>query len=126
MTDKKISFQEFKAWLQGVEEMQDEGWSPTPVQWQKIKEKLGQIDLSAQLVAPRPANVEYRPTFVPPPESRLEQEVPFTPPPSVMQPPVSRLSTPTNIPETADHEQFVSRAVPRDSKGGGAYTTPFR
>lgn len=119
-TDKKISFQEFKAWLQGVEEMQDEGWTPTGVQWQKIKEKLNQIDF-------------HQPTLVYPPNVRTHQPQniqvhnpadnfvqDFDPPP--MQ---SRLSGGRPIQETMDHETFVQKAIPRD-QNGAPYTSNFR
>lgn len=43
---KKLKAQtltEFKAWLTGVEEMQDEGWVPNEQQWQLIRERIDQI-----------------------------------------------------------------------------------
>lgn len=46
MTDTKqtITIKEFKMWLSGVEEMQDDGWIPSPAQWAKIREKIDTID----------------------------------------------------------------------------------
>lgn len=42
-TQQKISLKDFKSWLQGVEDMQEEGWTPSPTQWKKIREKIDQI-----------------------------------------------------------------------------------
>jgi hypothetical protein len=39
-----ISLEKFRAWLEGVEEMQDEGWTPTPAQWLKIRAKIDLIE----------------------------------------------------------------------------------
>ena len=35
-----ITVKEFKMWLQGVEEMQPDGWSPDQRQWAKIRAKI--------------------------------------------------------------------------------------
>lgn len=34
----------FKAWLEGVEEMQGEDWTPNAEQWRRIREKLMAIE----------------------------------------------------------------------------------
>lgn len=44
MSDKKLSLKDFKMWLEGVEEMQSEGWTPTPEQWNKIRSKIDIIE----------------------------------------------------------------------------------
>ncbi len=41
-----ITVQEFRMWLQGVEEMQDPDWSPSPTQWSKIRSKIDDIKYS--------------------------------------------------------------------------------
>ena len=38
-----ITIKEFRMWLQGVEEMQDAAWVPSPTQWQRIREKIDTI-----------------------------------------------------------------------------------
>jgi len=38
-----ISLLEFRAWLQGIEEMQDDTWAPNTEQWKKIKAKIADI-----------------------------------------------------------------------------------
>lgn len=40
---KPITLKDFKSWLEGVEDMQEEDWTPTPAQWKKIREKIDQI-----------------------------------------------------------------------------------
>lgn len=40
---KKISLREFRAWLQGVEELQPEDWHPDHEQWKKIRNKIDNI-----------------------------------------------------------------------------------
>lgn len=45
---RTISIREFKMWLQGVEEMQDEGWTPTATQWKRIREKIELINNDGQ------------------------------------------------------------------------------
>ncbi len=39
-----MTLREFKMWLQGVEEMQPDDWSPDSNQWAKIREKINQLD----------------------------------------------------------------------------------
>jgi hypothetical protein len=40
----KITISEFKAWLEGITDLQGEEWSPNPEQWKKIKSKLFSIE----------------------------------------------------------------------------------
>lgn len=41
---KNISVKEFKMWLEGVEEMQEEGWTPNSTQWVRIRDKIRIIE----------------------------------------------------------------------------------
>lgn len=41
---KTITIQEFKAWLEGVEEMQGSTWAPDAQQWKRIRQKINQIE----------------------------------------------------------------------------------
>lgn len=66
----KIS--EFKAWLEGAEELQPEDWVPSESQWKRIRAKIDEID------EPEPA-VEYRTQQPAPPQ----QPVMDSPPPVV-------------------------------------------
>ncbi len=39
-----ITISEFRHWLAGVEEMQPDGWSPDKRQWDRIREKINQLE----------------------------------------------------------------------------------
>ena len=39
-TNTAIYVSEFKAWLSGVEDMQESGWCPNAEQWKKIRSKI--------------------------------------------------------------------------------------
>lgn len=56
---KSITIKEFKMWLQGVEEMQDTGWTPNATQWQRIRDKISQI-AEEQVVVGSTGPVLYR------------------------------------------------------------------
>jgi len=51
-----ISLEEFRAWLQGVEEMQEDDWAPNTTQWKKIREKIDNIAASQQAFVPYPTH----------------------------------------------------------------------
>ena len=59
----KITLDEFRAWLSGVEEMQPEGWHPSDTQWSTIRNKMDLIDDSepAQVLTTTPAVVSHNP-----------------------------------------------------------------
>lgn len=40
---KKYTLAEFKAWLEGVEEIQENDWYPNLSQWKMIRERIGAI-----------------------------------------------------------------------------------
>ena len=67
MSDEKdpslITVKEFKMWLQGVEEMQMDDWSPDQRQWAKIRAKIDIIDESESIA---PAPVKYPAPYVAP------------------------------------------------------------
>lgn len=100
---KKISLLEFKAWLEGVEEMQGNDWIPDTSQWKKIREKINCIVEEAPKPQRSGQNVpqqQQRPSAPPPPpapvhhndngvipESSLDEVIPdaqqtYTPMPS--------------------------------------------
>lgn len=65
---KMITLAEFRAWLEGVEEMQGPDWSPTLEQWKRIRDKLNTV---GPVVSQQPAQ--------PNPAARPVQSVPTTP-----------------------------------------------
>lgn len=46
-------------WLEGVEEMQPEGWSPDKRQWDRIREKINQLEAPA--AAPQYSQPQFSP-----------------------------------------------------------------
>lgn len=52
---KKITVKEFRMWLEGVEEMQEDGWTPSPAQWTRIREKIDTINDDVQQTFTQPA-----------------------------------------------------------------------
>lgn len=70
----KISLAEFKAWLEGVEDLQEDDWSPSKVQWEKIRQKIESIDEGvvnplSQPSQPSQQSVNYQPVTYQPPIS---------------------------------------------------------
>jgi hypothetical protein len=59
---KSQTLAEFRAWLDGVEELQDENWSPNKSQWDLIREKIDNIVINQ--VVPIQSNTP----FVSPPQ----------------------------------------------------------
>ncbi len=65
MSEQKIiTVKEFKMWLEGVEEMQEENWTPDARQWTRIREKINNI-----------AEVDGGPTYSLPPRPQAVREV---------------------------------------------------
>lgn len=65
---KPLTVKEFRIWLQGVEEMQEANWTPSPSQWKRIREKLELVN-DAQPVGLKPVGPVYRnnePPMLPP------------------------------------------------------------
>ena len=65
---KKIALAEFRAWLEGVEELQPANWSPTAEQWQLIRDKIDCIisDEPQPVQYNRPPSQESYPAIRPP------------------------------------------------------------
>jgi hypothetical protein len=85
---EKISLEKFKAWLEGVEEMQPEDWHPDATQWKKIREKIDLIN-DVKTVAQAPVStpqIQHRTVhqpvvvedidIIPSTQSRLSKEPP--------------------------------------------------
>ena len=49
---KRVTLLEFKAWLEGVEELQPKDWSPTSDQWALIRAKIINIKEEPPVAAP--------------------------------------------------------------------------
>lgn len=53
---KKLSLNEFRAWLSGVEEMQDDSWTPSASQWRTIRSKIDEV---IDVPPPQPRRAQY-------------------------------------------------------------------
>lgn len=83
---KKISLIEFKAWLDGIEEMQPEGWSPNAEQWKTIRNKFDLIEI------PKEKKVNNQSQIAPAPTRPLPRR------PSIPAPPPVGGGIPESIP----------------------------
>lgn len=89
---KEYTLTEFKAWLEGIEEMQPTNWAPDQNQWATIREKLMNIvEEVVEVEAPSAPNV-------PMPAGPIPRAQPSQMPPAGMQPPPG---PPPNIPMTS-------------------------
>lgn len=64
----KISLKEFRAWLDGVEDLQPDDWAPTKDQWAKIRQQIDRVDDKMDIENPEAVpnrNVPV-PSIVPP------------------------------------------------------------
>ena len=120
-----ISLNDFKAWLQGVEDMQDDGWVPSAVQWKKIRMKIDQVGAS-----PLPVASPMFPTYPPNVRGGIEpvygaQSAPVSslnipiPTPT----PGARVSTFMAPPPPPQH--FDSPKTPDIDTSSGNYSAPF-
>lgn len=85
--NKKITLNEFKAWLEGVEELQPEDWSPNAEQWKLIRDKINSIKEEVVKQQPKQVdqqNITPQPQPQPQPAQRSAQapsSMPLPPPP---------------------------------------------
>lgn len=140
---KKLSVKEFKMWLQGVEEMQEENWTPDARQWSRIREKIDQIadapaaneNYVAYRAVPAGGNAAFPPTVFPP----LDGTPPVSPgagapvpqpsalnsTPTLPQPPRTAV-TPSGMPVALSNNPSKPAKMPDiDTSNGKPYTTPF-
>lgn len=69
-TEEAIDIETFKAWLQGVEDMQDAGWIPSAEQWKKIRAKINMIVVELEPVVYNAPHVPQYPVY-PQPASNM-------------------------------------------------------
>ena len=101
---KKTYLTEFKAWLEGVEEMQDDDWVHNPEQWKKIRGKIESLEEEPPApVVNNPAS--YSPSAIPqfpPAESHFDNVVLQTAPKEqIVMNPDAPIAKEANIPVKA-------------------------
>ncbi|MGI0076381.1 MAG: hypothetical protein ACREAU_03130 [Nitrosopumilaceae archaeon] len=57
--NKQISLAEFRAWLEGVEELQPARWSPNSNQWKLIRQKIDCIQAPAPITVQQTTPPQY-------------------------------------------------------------------
>lgn len=145
---KPITLKEFKMWLQGVEEMQADGWVPDARQWTRIREKIDQI-----LEEETPPAMHYAPgvrraapggeVALPPGSELVFQPMNTSPPPAsgaaaaapsalntapaASSPRSPRVtSTPSGVPVTLARDSQVPVKTPDiDTSNGKEYNSNF-
>lgn len=119
-----ISLEQFRAWLAGVEDMQEDGWTPSASQWNKIRSKIDDIALPMQVNSipasgqrTRTPLMEPGPSFIPSPTQSVFDGLPSAntplPPPMVFEPDV--------VPPTPD----ANRGTQPNPKSDASYRSGF-
>lgn len=132
---RRITINDFRMWLEGVEEMQSEDWVPDARQWQRIREKIDSIEDT-----PRPAPQQ---NFLPPRPTGARSATPehFEPViqrpegpavpagPSLMSPnfAVGAPNSPAQLtgPFATNSQQIPVRTPNIDTAGGKPYESSF-
>lgn len=83
---KELSMSQFRAWLEGVEEMQDEDWHPSASQWKTIRAKF---DLIVEAKAPVAAPIAIGPMPIAPAPAPMYREREWAAPPPIPEAEVS-------------------------------------
>lgn len=121
-----ISISEFKQWLAGVEDMQEDGWVPDAVQWAKIRAKV-------ELLADEEVQLEqYQnpPAYGPNPNFVPGAPIPYHPPAQQDYMSLSQANPPIHRPQPAmllDDGIMMPSKIPQestfDSAGGLVHAT---
>ena len=93
---KEYTLTEFKAWLEGIEEMQPANWAPTEAQWKTIREKLMNI-VEEVVEVEVPAAVQPQQVVRPAGPPMVRQAPPTAPAPA----PIPMNPPPTALPESS-------------------------
>ena len=105
--EEPIDISTFKAWLQGVEDMQDEGWTPSDEQWIRIRAKIESIVEYIEEPEQRPMGPMYRNTTFSPNDQYVQPMMP------VQHYPVM----PNSLPDIKPSDNLIG--------ADGAYETTF-
>lgn len=85
--NKDITLAEFKAWLEGVEELQAKDWAPDKTQWKRIRSKINcivepeprYVEAAPEAASPAPRYAPNPPAGVPPSPGTMPAGVPQLP-----------------------------------------------
>lgn len=116
--NKKITLEQFRAWLEGVEEMQEEGWAPDVRQWTKIRSRIDNIE-STPVQQAVPQQVMHAPQpFTPPASSAFDQVKP-------QSTPAPRVDMSSNAPIANDPSGKMPVKTPDIDTTTGEYESAF-
>lgn len=116
MKDKQITLAEFRAWLEGIEELQTTSWFPTGPQWKRIRKK---IDL---IIEQKPQTVvQYGPQATSQ-THQLPRQQHFEAPSNTSLLPPSDAQVPSDLTQAQTHHQQAP--VGRLNVQGGRIKTP--
>lgn len=100
----------FKSWLDGVLEMNEEGWVPSKIQWKKILEKINSLEIDNSMVNSQPTSPgHYNNPIVQP----------------SYNPPYSTDNINTRVPEFPIAVSSELPSITPVSTANGNYDTPF-
>lgn len=109
---KKKTYSEFVAWLEGVECMQDENWTPSAAQWRTIRTALDNIkpdvvEVEVEVETPAPAGTARQPG----PIQVIEPPTGFSQPPQPAPRPMEPQRLPAGMKQVAPAAPGVPAAT---------------
>ena len=111
--ERSLTINDFKMWISGIEEMQEDSWSPSPSQWRRIREKIDLIIVEVKHVESQPQSSNpYERAYVAPistPASAFERA------------PVLSVGVPSGVPMATGDGQTIK--TPSSNTTG--YKTQF-
>lgn len=126
--NKKITLEQFRSWLAGVESMQPDDWTPSLEQWKKIREQISSIKEAEipKSVVPQ-ASVVHNQTNSSSPSTLIAGDVGL-PPPAILG--SQRLEPPVNVtsqvqPTAPFAEEGRQVVTPTIDTSDGTYVPPF-
>jgi hypothetical protein len=125
-----LTVTDFRSWLEGVEDMQGDDWSPSLEQWKKIRSKielLEEVDLEEIISSVKTATVPT-PTqttgYINTPQGPIPRPAPFPTAPSFLEDPAAQPKLTTVMP-SRPNSIIGSSKTPDIETSGGEYTGAF-
>lgn len=117
---QKKTYNEFLAWLEGVESMQSDAWVPDEHQWKTIRDMLNNVKpdrVEVNKPVKVATQVEQKQTFLRTANNRapapLHQTVPIQPGGPTLAPPASSFDAPPPQPPPAQPARQVPSGMPQ-------------
>jgi len=121
---QKQTLREFRAWLQGVEELQAENWAPNRDQWKLIRDKIDGITVEERVIE-KVVNNTVQGQNIPQAAPRpVPTTLPFIPPPPTGGIPLSEIDM-TPAARAMLNPQDGTIKTPDIDTSNGNITSPF-